>query len=346
MGVRAGAKSVFGRIGWTGGTLIVTGWVGFMFATAVAAVVPSVHAVTAPIVCHAPYTHFVVHTNPFSYGNGITTGYTLNFTCANDAGVQRPISGIGQIWLLWGFGWAGALVLAAIFHTVRVLVRGGGVWPAVLVTLAAMGGGIYALTTVPYSNNTYVAPGSHGVSASGVSTQHATDLTTAPLPAPTESAGVSPTDRSSLFAEKSLAPVLKKLTDAFGASASVVQLAIYPGELEMVVTDNNDNARLVVASVGGRFNVGQPSSFSGSRQAVNLSQITPRAIAQIEHDLRQDQSAGGVPLKRVERFVLDLSHNLAQWKIYAKGIVRYYGTLLDGSGLWQVTRTGANHYLF
>ena len=247
-----------------------------------AAVFPAVHAVTAPIVCHAPYTHFVVHTNGFSYGNGITTGYTLNFTCANNAGVQRPVGGPGQIWLLWAFGWAASLVFAAIFHAVRVLAHGSGVWPAALVTLAATAAGIYALTTVPHSNGDYVAPGSHGASS-----PHPADLTTAPLPPPIGSARVSPSDPSSLFGKKGLMPVLRKLTTGFGANASVVQLAIYPGELEMVVTDHNDNARLVTASAGGIVTVGQPSPFSGSRQAVNLSQITARAIAEIEHDLGQ-----------------------------------------------------------
>lgn len=339
MGAQVAAKSVVGRLGWTGGTLIVTGWMGFMFATAVAAVVPAAHALTAPVVCQAPYTHFVIHTNPFSYGNGTTTGYTLNFTCANDAGAQRPVGGPAQIWLLWAFGWAASLVLAAVFHAVRLLVRGRGAWPAVLVTLAVMAAGIYALTTVPYSSNDYVAPGSHAASA-----RRAVDLTTAPLPAPADPARVSPIGPSSLFAQKRLAPVLRKLTKGFGVDASVVQLAIYPGELEMVVTDSNDNARLVTASAGGTVMVGQPIPFSGPRQAVNLSQITARAIAQIEHSLGQDH--GGVPVRRMERFVLDLSHNLAQWRIYATRVVRYYGTLLDGSGLWQITRTGATHYLF
>lgn len=341
MGVQVAAKSALGRLGWKGGTLLVTGWLGFMFATAVAAVFPSVHALTSPIVCHAPYTHFVVHTNNFSYGNGTTTGYTLNFTCANDAGAQRPVGGPAQIWLLWAFGWAASLVLAAIFHVVRVLIRGRGAWPAVLVTLAALAAGIYGLTTVPYSNDTYTPAGAHVASS-----RPAVDLTTAPLPPPTGSAVVSPTAPSSLFAHERLVAVLRKLTTAFGASASVVQLAIYPGELEMVVTDNNGNARLVTASAGGKVSVGQPHSFNGSRQAVNLSQIRAPAIAEIEHDLRQARSTGGVPIKRIERFALDLSHNLAQWKIYARGIVRYYGTLLDGSGLWRITRTGATHYIF
>jgi hypothetical protein len=339
--VRAAGKSVFGRIGWTGGTLLVTGWLGFMFATAGAAIFPGVHAVTAPIACNAPYTHFIVHTHNFSYGNGTTTGYTLSFTCANNAGVQRPTGGPPQILLLWAFGWVASLVLAAIFHAVRVLVRGPGMWPAVLATLVATAAGIWALTTVPYSNDNYIAPGSH-VASSG----HAVDLTTAPLPTPTASAGVSPTDPSSLFAARGLTPLLTKLTRAFGAHGSVVQLAIYPGELEMVVTDNNDNARLVTATSRGKVTVGQPSPFSGSRQAVNLSQVTARAIAQIEHDLVQAKSTGGVPIKRIERFVLDLRQNLAQWRIYATGIVRYYGTLLDGSGLWRITRSGSTKYVF
>jgi hypothetical protein len=211
----------------------------------------------------------------------------------------------------------------------------------VLVTLGATAAGIYGLTTVPYSNGDYAAPGSHGAAG-----PRAVDLTTAPLPPPTGSAVLSPSDPSSLFAKKGLMPLLRKLTSGFGANASVVQLAIYPGELEMVVTDHNDNARLVTASAGGTVAVGQPSPFSGSREAVNLSQITAGAIAEIEHDLGQDRSVGGVPIKRIERFVLDLSQNLAQWRVYAAGVVRYYGTLLDGSGLWRITRTGATHYLF
>ena len=67
------------------------------------------------------------------------------------------------------------------------------------------------------------------------------DITKAPLPVPTSS--LSATSSSSLFDARNLQPVVAELNRRF-RNQSVVQLAIYPGELQAVIIDGDNQARL------------------------------------------------------------------------------------------------------
>ena len=66
------------------------------------------------------------------------------------------------------------------------------------------------------------------------------DITTAPLPRPTVT--LAATSPASLFAARNLAPVVKRLIKHFGSHDLIVQLAIYPGELEAVITASGGRA--------------------------------------------------------------------------------------------------------
>ena len=96
-------------------TIVLSGWLGFMFATAVAALIPSLQLAVAPILCHAPYSHGVVQVHDYSYGT--TSGYSIFLRCANAQHQEHGTSVFAVVGLLWLYGWAGAL-----------LIRGGYYW--------------------------------------------------------------------------------------------------------------------------------------------------------------------------------------------------------------------------
>jgi hypothetical protein len=104
-------------------TVVVAGWVGFMFATAVAAVIPSLRLWAAPILCHAPYNHGVVEVHNFSYG--FTSGYSLDLRCANAAHQEHGTSGLAVIGILWIYGWIAALLVRGVYYWGKFLVRTG-----------------------------------------------------------------------------------------------------------------------------------------------------------------------------------------------------------------------------
>jgi hypothetical protein len=161
-----------------------------------------------------------------------------------------------------------------------------------------------------------------------------TDLTRAPLPRPAGPAVMAPTNQLSLFRAARLTTVLGALTARYGSTASVVQLALYPGQLELVIADN-DSARLVTADALGGVTRSPQSDFSGSRQAVSLSQISGQVPAELAHEIAD---RGGVPLSGLDRFVLDLSDApTAHWLIYPSGGGTFYRALLSGGGLDKIT---------
>jgi hypothetical protein len=100
--------------------VVIAGWVGFMFATAVAALIPSLRLLTAPILCHAPYGHGVVQVHNYSYGP--TSGYSLSLRCADAQHQEHGTSGIAVIGLLWLYGWIGALLIRAVYYWLKVAV--------------------------------------------------------------------------------------------------------------------------------------------------------------------------------------------------------------------------------
>lgn len=163
----------------------------------------------------------------------------------------------------------------------------------------------------------------------------AIDITTAPLPGPAVT--LSATSPSSLFRQANLTPVVRKLTARFGSSDLIVQLALYPGELEAVIAGNNDEAYAVSVTYAGALTVGPAVDFTGSRSGIEFSQFVPSVI---EH-LTDLISAKGAP---VARFVLtnSLPGQNSGWNIYpASGSTRFRSLVL-GDHLVEITPDGAH----
>jgi hypothetical protein len=151
------------------------------------------------------------------------------------------------------------------------------------------------------------------------------DITTAPLPAPT--ATLAATGPASLFDAGNLQPVLQRLAARFGRHDLIVQLALYPGELEAVIATNG-TAWAVTAAHGGTLNVGKPASFSGSRSGILFSQLVPSVI---QHLAERIAVRGRVPLSHTDRFVLtnSLPGGNSGWVIYlASGTARFQAHVL------------------
>jgi len=104
-------------------TIIVSGWLGFMFATAVAALIPKLQLLAAPILCHAPYGHGVVEVHNYSYGP--TSGYSTSLRCANAQHQEHGTSVVLVIGLLWLYGWAGALLIRGVYYWGKFMVKTG-----------------------------------------------------------------------------------------------------------------------------------------------------------------------------------------------------------------------------
>jgi hypothetical protein len=104
-------------------TIVLTGWLGFMFATAVAALIPSLQLLTAPILCHAPYGHGVVHVHGYSYGT--TSGYSIFLRCANAQHQEKGTSIVAVVGLLWLLGWAAALAVRGVYYWTKFLIKTG-----------------------------------------------------------------------------------------------------------------------------------------------------------------------------------------------------------------------------
>jgi hypothetical protein len=101
-------------------TIAVACWCGLMFATAVAAVIPSLRLLAAPILCHTPYSHGVVEQHNYSYG--ATSGYSLSLRCANAQHQEHGTNGIAVIGLLWLYGWIAALLIRGVYYWTKVLI--------------------------------------------------------------------------------------------------------------------------------------------------------------------------------------------------------------------------------
>jgi hypothetical protein len=104
-------------------TIIVTGWLGFMFATAVALPIPKLQLLAAPIFCHGSYSHGVVEVHNYSYG--ATSGYSTSLRCANSQHLEQSTSIVLVIGVLWLYGWAGALLIRGVYYWGKFLVQTG-----------------------------------------------------------------------------------------------------------------------------------------------------------------------------------------------------------------------------
>ena len=163
-----------------------------------------------------------------------------------------------------------------------------------------------------------------------------TDITTAPLPAPTVRLAAS--SPRSLFQASNLTPLMQQLTTRLSGHDIIVQLAIYPGELQAVVAGSG-TAHPVSASYTGTVTVGPAASFAGSRSGIGLSQLVPSVIQRLTKLITHK---GGVPLAHLGRFVLtnSLPHGDAGWNIYLTGGSTRFQSLVLGDHLVMITPGG------
>lgn len=95
-------------------TIVLTGWLGFMFAVVGAAAIPRLQLAVAPILCHGAYSHGVVEVHNFSYGT--TTGYSTSLRCANAQHQEHGTSLIAVFGLLWLYAWVAALAIRGAYY--------------------------------------------------------------------------------------------------------------------------------------------------------------------------------------------------------------------------------------
>jgi len=161
------------------------------------------------------------------------------------------------------------------------------------------------------------------------------DITKAPLPVPTSS--LSAASPNSLFNASNLTPVVQALNKRF-RNQSVVQLAIYPGELQAVIINSQNEARLVTTDGSGALKIGPARGVNGSRTAIYPNQITPSVVQQLAKLI--SSSKDGVPLAHISRFALAIRGQNAGWDIYPiSGRIRFEA-LLQGQSPEVVTAHG------
>jgi hypothetical protein len=163
------------------------------------------------------------------------------------------------------------------------------------------------------------------------------DITTAPLPGPILTLPAN--SPRSLFLARNLTLVIKTIMKHFGRHDLIIQLAIYPGEVEGVLAANGGKAWLVTATYYNTLRVGARTSFNGSRSGIDFSQLDPKAIQQLA---TQIAAKGGVPLSGINRFVLtnSLPDNNSGWNIYPTRGTRRFQALVLGQHLVMITSTG------
>ncbi len=155
------------------------------------------------------------------------------------------------------------------------------------------------------------------------------DLTTAALPEPAVS--LAATSPRSLFVAHNLAVALGTVTQRFGEGQLIIQAALYPGELQLVIGANGE-ARLVTVDSGGTLTSGETTEFDGSRNGIAFSQFEPKVIQHlVEQVARRDE----VPQADIARFVLatSLPGGNAGWTIYPASGSRHFQAYVMGDGL-------------
>jgi len=156
----------------------------------------------------------------------------------------------------------------------------------------------------------------------------AIDITTAPLPSP--AVALAATSPDSLLLAGNLASVLGKLTARFGTQDLIVQMAIYPGEIEAVIAGSNGEARAVTATYTGALTVGPLTAFEGPRNGIDFSQVVPGAIQRLTELIT---TKGKVRLASISRFALtnSLPGGNSGWTIYlTSGSTRFRALVLGG----------------
>ena len=167
----------------------------------------------------------------------------------------------------------------------------------------------------------------------------AIDITTAPLPSP--GVALSATSPRSLLLAGNLAPVLSKLTTRFGRQDLIVQMAIYPGEVEAVIAGNNGEARAVTATYTGALTAGSLTAFEGPRNGIGFSQLVPGVIQRLTELIT---TKGKARLASVSRFVLtnSLPGGNSGWTIYLTSGSTRFQALVLGSDPQIITPSGTH----
>ena len=168
----------------------------------------------------------------------------------------------------------------------------------------------------------------------------AIDITTAPLPGP--SVALAATSQDSLLLAGNLARVLSKLTARFGRQDLIVQMAIYPGEVEAVIAGNNGEARAVTATYSGALTVGSLAAFEGPRNGIDFSQLVPGVIQRLTELVT---TKGKARFGSISRFVLtnSLPGGNSGWTIYLTSGSTRFQALVLGNDPQIITPSGADY---
>jgi hypothetical protein len=165
------------------------------------------------------------------------------------------------------------------------------------------------------------------------------DITTAPLPVPAVT--LPATSPRSLLLAGNLAPVLSKITARFGRQDLIVQMAIYPGEVEAVIAGSNGEARPVAATYTGALTVGSLAGFEGPRNGIDFSQLAPGVIQRLTELITTE---GNVRLASISRFVLtnSLPGGNSGWTIYLTSGSTRFQALVLGNDPQIITPSGTH----
>jgi hypothetical protein len=163
------------------------------------------------------------------------------------------------------------------------------------------------------------------------------DITTAPLPSP--AVALAATSPDSLLLAGNLARVVSKLTARFGSQDLIVQMAIYPGEVEAVIAGSNGEARAVTATYTGALTAGSLAAFQGPRNGIDFSQLVPAVIQRLTELIT---TQGKVRLASISRFVLtnSLPGGNSGWTIYLTSGSTRFQTLVLGNDPQIITSGG------
>ena len=165
------------------------------------------------------------------------------------------------------------------------------------------------------------------------------DITTAPLPRP--DVALAATSPHSLLLAGNLAPVLSKLTARFGRQGLIVQMAIYPGEVEAVIAGSNGEARAITATYAGTLTTGSQAAFDGPRNGIDFSQLVPGVIQRLTELIT---TKGKARLGSISRFVLtnSLPGGNSGWTIYLTSGSTRFQALVLGNDPQIITPSGAH----
>jgi hypothetical protein len=133
--------------------------------------------------------------------------------------------------------------------------------------------------------------------------------------------------------------VLSKLTARFGTGDLIVQLAIYPGEVEAVIAGNNGEARAVTVTDTGALTAGPLTAFDGDRNGIDFSQLVPSVIQRLTETIT---TKGKESLASISRFVLTngLPGGNAGWTVYLTSGSTRFRALVLGEDPQIITAAG------